>query len=142
MTVKQSKATWIYKQQRSHLPAEPKIDIKYKNLPALHDSIRDAQGVDAAQTFNSTVSASLDGLTTSLEQAKGDVNNAVATLTGQEVSTGANDLDLDALGGDEDELDLGMDDFDAEDDSGGDEGDFDLGLEPDEEEVDLGRGRR
>ncbi len=119
-------------------------DIKYKNLPALHDSIRDAQGVDAAQSFNTTVTSSLDELTTSLETAKGDVNNAVAELTGQEVSTDG-DLDLDAIDGGEelggDDLDLDLDaelDFDGGDE---DEG-FDVDIEPEDDEIDLGRSRR
>jgi uncharacterized protein (DUF1330 family) len=117
-------------------------DIKYKNLPALHDSIRDAQGVDAAQTFNTSVSSSLDELTTSLEAAKGDVNNAVATLTGQEVAADG-DLDLDSMDGEEADLDIDLD-LDAELDlGGGDEGeDFDMDLEADDEEIDLGRERR
>lgn len=117
-------------------------DIKYKELPALHDSIRNAQGVDQAESFNTSLISSLDSLTSSLEQAKSDVNNAVAELTGQEIA-GPGDLDLDDLGGDElgmddgmgDELDLGMGD-----ELGGD--DFDLDLEPDDEDVDLGRERR
>jgi len=123
-------------------------DIKYKSLPALHDSIRDAQGVESAESFNTSVSSSLDALTSSLEQAKGDVNNAVASLTGQEVAMGDGDLDLDSFdGGDEmggeEELDLGMGDMGDElggDELGGDE--FDLDLEADDEEIDLGRERR
>ena len=120
-------------------------DIKYKELPALHDSIRNAQGVDAAQSFNASVSNSLDELTTSLEGAKGDVNNAVAELTGQEVSAGPNDLDLDGLDGAEGEMDLDLDaelnfDGDAEEEMPAD--DFDMDLEADDEEIDLGRERR
>jgi len=119
-------------------------DIKYKELPALHDSIRNAQGVDAAEAFNTALTGSLDTLTSSLEGTKSDVNNAVAELTGQEVaSTG--DLDLDGLeGGDElgGELDLGMgDEMDMDLDLDGAD-DFDLDLEADDEEVDLGRERR
>lgn len=119
-------------------------DIKYKELPALHDSIRDSQGVDAATSFNEQLTASLDELTTSLESAKGDVNNAVAELTGEEVAaTGAGDLDLDDFeGGDEIEGEAEFDmDIDAELDlDGGD--DFEIAPEEDDEEVDLGRERR
>jgi len=120
-------------------------DIKYKELPALHDSIRNAQGVDAAEAFNTQLTGSLDTLTSSLETTKVDVNNAVAELTGQEVASSAGDLDLDDFeGGDEmgGELDLGMgdDEMGMGDELGGDE--FDLDLEADDEEIDLGRERR
>jgi len=119
-------------------------DIKYKSLPALHDSIRNAQGVDAAQEFNTSVSSSLDMLTGSLETAKSDVNNAVAGLTGQEIA-GPNDLDLDDFEGGDDmgmDDDMGMggvDDMDMDLGLDDNEPDFDLDIEP---EVDLGRERR
>ena len=110
-------------------------DIKYKELPALHDNIRSSQGVDAAETFNTTLTASLDELTSSLEAAKIEVNNAVAVLTGEEVSS-EGDLDLDDIEG-EDELDMDLD-FDDE----GDDMDFDMEIAPDEEEIDMGRAER
>ena len=56
-------------------------DIKYKELPALHDSIRNAQGVEQAQSFNDSLTMSLEELTSSLEAAKSEVNSAVAVLT-------------------------------------------------------------
>ena len=118
-------------------------DIKYKELPALHDSIRNAQGVDAAESFNAQLVTSLDEVTASLESAKGDVNNAVAELTGEEVATGAGDLDLDDFGG-EPEMDMDIDaelDLDGELEAG-DDTEFDVDLETDDEEVDLGRERR
>jgi len=116
-------------------------DIKYKELPALQDSIRGAQGVDAATTFNSSVTDSLDTLTQSLESAKADVDNAVATLTGQEISTGEDDLDLDGLESSSDEeMDIDLD-FDG--DAGEDDDSFDMEMEPEmDDEVDLGRARR
>jgi hypothetical protein len=110
-------------------------DIKYKELPALHDSIRNAQGVDAAEAFNTSLTGSLDLLTSSLESTKGDVNNAIAVLTGQEVA--GSDLDLDDF---EDDDDAGLDD---EMDLGDEDAEFDLDFEPEEEvDVDIGRGRR
>ncbi len=123
-------------------------DIKYKELPALHDSIRNAQGVESAEAFNTSLTASLEELTGSLESAKGEVNNAVAILTGQEVSDIGGDIDLDGLEGEEDgELDMDLDfdddglggDMGMDDEMGGD--DFDMDLE-DEEDIDLGRARR
>ena len=119
-------------------------DIKYKELPALHDSIRNAQGVESAESFNTQLTGSLDALTSSLEQAKGDVNNAVAELTGQEVAMGAGDLDVDALDGEADidaEMDLDLDaELDLDGEMAGD--DFEVDVEADDEEVDLGRERR
>ena len=113
-------------------------DIQYKELPALHDSIRNSQGVAEAEQFNATVLDSLQTLTQSLEVAKADVNNAVATLTGQEVASAVNDLDMDDLDG---EMDVDMD-MEVGDD--GDLGaEFDMEFEPDDEEVgELGRERR
>lgn len=112
-------------------------DIKYKELPALHDSIRNSQGVEAAEEFNNSLSSVLDELNASLEGSKKEVNNAIAVLTGQEVAS-PSDLDVDELGGEE-EMDMSGDM-----DLGGDEEiDFDLDLEDeDEDEVDLGRERR
>ena len=123
-------------------------DIRYKELPALQDSIRSSQGVEQAESFNSVVLASLEGLTAALESSKTDINNAVAGLTGEEMPMGDGDLDLDSVeaGGElnmDDELDMDMDlglDDEMGDMGGGD--DFDMDLEPDEEVVDLGRERR
>ena len=129
---------------------EKLADIKYKELPALQDSIRNAQGVEQADSFNTQLTSSLDSLNSALEQARGDVNNAVAELTGQEVAGGAGDLDVDAFGaGDDmgmggDDMGMGGDDLgmgdEMGDELGGDE--FDLDLETDDDEVDLGRERR
>jgi len=122
-------------------------DIRYKELPALTDSIRGSQGVESANLFNQSVLGSLDGLTGSLEQAKGEIDNAVAGLTGESVT---GDLDLGGM----DDMDTGMDDMDMDDDLGidndmapeddlGDDFDLDFGDEADaEEEIDLGRSRR
>lgn len=121
-------------------------DIKYKELPALHDSIRNAQGVDSAESFNTSLTSSLDSLTSALETAKADVNNAVAELTGQEVAAGAGDLDLDSIEGGEEDMDIDMGEPEDEGlpgiDDAGDDMDFDLDLEDDDEEIDLGRERR
>jgi len=117
-------------------------DIKYKELPALNDSIRNAQGVQASEAFNSQLTSSLDELTTSLETAKGEVNNAVAALTGEEVAA-PGDLDLDGLDGGDEEIDVDLDlDAELNFDEPSDEGDFDLDLEADDDEIDLGRKRR
>lgn len=119
-------------------------DIKYKELPALHDSIRNSQGTDAAEQFNSSLVGSLDLLTSSLETAKKDVNNAIAVLTGQEVA-GEGDLNLDDFDMGDEGGDLGDEGGDLGDmgDEGEDTGDeFDLDFETDDSDVDLGRARR
>ncbi len=117
-------------------------DIKYKELPALHDNIRDAQGVEAAQEFNETIVSSLDELTAALEEAKKNVDNAVYLLTGEEMPAGEGDLDLDNLEGDEEDLDLDLDDEDLDTDDDADNEDFDLDYEEEDEDLDLGRKRR
>lgn len=115
-------------------------DIRYKELPALQDSIRNSQGVEEASAFNDTVLTSLEQLTGSLETAKVEINNAVATLTGSELAPMDGDLDLDDMeGGMGDEM--GMDDMGMDDDLGG-EFDMDFEEEPQEEFTDLGRARR
>ncbi len=119
-------------------------DIQYKELPALQDSIRNSQGVEAADSFNTSLLSSLGALTGALESAKSDVSNAIAVLTGQEVALGDDDLDLDAMDGAGD-MDMGMGGDELDLDMGVDDGEpgFDMDLEPDEDEVvDLGRGRR
>ena len=115
-------------------------DIQYKELPALHDSIRNSQGVAEAEQFNSTVLDSLQTLTQSLETAKADVNNAVAALTGQEVASAVGDLDIDGLEGDEMDMDMNPDD-EFGDEGLGDE--FDMEFEPEDDMMgDVGRERR
>lgn len=110
-------------------------DIKYKELPALHDSIRNSYGIDAAKQFNEQLIGSLGSITDALESAKVDVDNAVAVLTGQEVA-GELDLDLDGLESDED-------DAEHEVDTDSDEDEFDLDFEEeDEDEANIGRERR
>jgi len=116
-------------------------DIKYKELPALHDSIRNSQGVQEAEAFNTAVTESLDMLTQSLETAKGDVNNAVATLTGQEVASAVGDLDVDGLEGDEMDMDMNPDDEMGMDADLGDEFDMEFEKEDDMPGT-IGRARR
>jgi len=114
-------------------------DIQYKELPALHDSIRNSKGVEEAQEFNASLLDSLSTLTQALESAKMDVNNAVAQLTGQELSLGDGDLDMDNIEGDVDiDADLSM----GGDEGLGDEFDMDFEEEPDTDMIDMGRGRR
>jgi hypothetical protein len=118
-------------------------DIQYKELPALQDGIRKEMGVDTATQFNDAVLSSLQSLTGALEQARTDLTNAVAMLTGDE-TVGTGDLDLDGIDGEMDvDADLDLD-VDADMDDEGDE-DFDLDFEEepeDEELMDLGREKR
>ena len=115
-------------------------DIRYKELPALNDSIRNSQGVEEATAFNDTVLASLEELTGSLETAKVEINNAVATLTGAEIAPMGGDLDFDNMDGEiEGDFELGGDDAELG-------GEFDMDFEtddaPEEEFTDLGGDRR
>mgnify|MGYP006282626341 CR=1 FL=1 len=118
-------------------------DIQYKELPALQDGIRKEMGVDTATQFNDAVLSSLQSLTGALEQAKTDLSNAVAMLTGDE-QVGTGDLDLDDIDG---EMDVDADvDMDVDADLGREVGDEDFDLdfeeEPEDELMDLGRDKR
>ncbi len=126
-------------------------DIRYKELPALNDSIRNSKGVEEANSFTETVLGSLESLTGSLETAKMEINNAVSGLTGGEMTPMGGDLDMDDMEGDIDidaDLEMGGDDMGMGGDDmgmGGDDMDlgdeFDMDFE-DEDELDLGRARR
>jgi len=128
---------------------EKLADVQYKELPALQDSIRNNQGVEAASSFSDTVLDSLQTLTSSLESAKNDLNNAVNVLTGDEVAPVGGDLDLDGLEGEgEGDLELGGDDdIDLGDDEIDLGGEFDMDFDADVEDTDPdftdpGRDRR
>jgi len=111
-------------------------NIQYKELPALHDSIRNTHGASEAQQFSDSVTTSMSTLTQNLEEAKNSVNSAVNVLTGEESGM---DLDIgdEGLGdelGDDDDVDLGDEfqmDFEEEPD-----------LEAEADLTDYGRERR
>jgi hypothetical protein len=104
-------------------------DMQYKDLPSLVEMMRNEVGVNEAQTFLDSQTATLSGLLVALEQAKADATAAMAPLTGESV------VSPDEFGGEPD-LDAGVDNDtppmpDSEEDI----------TEPDLE-PDLGRERR
>lgn len=58
-------------------------DMMVKELPALVDSIQSEMGVNESQQFSQMASAALQSANQSLMQAKGDLQNALNTITGQ-----------------------------------------------------------
>lgn len=66
---------------------EQTSEMLYKELPALTDSIKYELSTEKAQTFNQTAAAGLQGLLESLQTSKGQMDTALAGLTGQ--ATGA-----------------------------------------------------
>ena len=117
---------------------EQTTSIQFKDLPALVDQIRNEVGYDQATQFNTDATTALSGLVQNLQQAKGQLEQALGVVTGQAPTVPGTDLGSPAaeLGselppvGDEEELDLDVDvDVDAEE-------------EPSSLETSLGRGKR
>ncbi len=61
---------------------EDASEMQFKDLPALVDSIRNQVGMDQANAFNATVSSSMQGLITSLQGTKQQLETAVSAATG------------------------------------------------------------
>jgi hypothetical protein len=62
---------------------EQTSEMLYKELPALTDSIKYELSTEKAQAFNQTAAAGLQGLLESLQASKGQMDTALAGLTGQ-----------------------------------------------------------
>lgn len=58
-------------------------ELQFKELPALVDSIKNQVGMEQAQQFNTDVTAALTALMQSLQQAKGQLDQALGVVTGQ-----------------------------------------------------------
>jgi hypothetical protein len=67
---------------------EQTSEMLYKELPALTDSIKYELSPDKAQAFNQTAAAGLQGLLESLQASKGQMDTALAGLTGQATGAG------------------------------------------------------
>lgn len=96
-----------------------------EDLPPLTDSLRRSNSADAAASFNSAVSGSLNSLMDAVRSARESLANAVGSLSGQEPTpmgdTDSLDLDVEEPGADSDE-EFDLDDFEASDAAaGGDE---------------------
>ena len=112
---------------------EDVTEMKFKDLPALVDSIRNEVGMDQAQRYSTEVSAALDQLIACLQENKTAIEGAQGILTGQEpVVPGDGEGDVADLG---EPADMDMDmEVDAEADAE-EEPSSDL-------EASLGRARR
>ena len=79
---------------------EDVTEMKFKDLPALVDSIRNEVGMSQAQQYMTDASAALDSLISCLQETKNSIESAQGVITGQEpVVPGEDDdtgLDLDA----------------------------------------------
>lgn len=118
---------------------EQTTSIQFKDLPALVDQIRNEVGYDQATQFNTDATTALSGLVQNLQQAKGQLEQALGVVTGQSPQVPGTDL-----GAPSDELGA---ELDAELPPGGDEElDLDVDLDAEEEPsslaTTLGRGKR
>jgi len=62
---------------------EQTTSVQFKDLPALVDQIRNEVGYDQATQFNGDATAALSGLVQNLQQAKGQLEQALGVVTGQ-----------------------------------------------------------
>lgn len=111
---------------------EDVTEMKFKDLPALVDSIRNEVGMNQATQYMTDASSALDSLIACLQETKTSIEGAQGVLTGQEpVVPGEDETDLGLDTGLEDPADIEADaDVDAEE-----EPESDL-------EASLGRARR
>ena len=111
---------------------EDVTEMKFKDLPALVDSIRNEVGMTQAQQYMTDASAALDSLIVCLQETKTSIESAQGVITGQEpVVPGEGEAELD-LGEPQADTDV---DVDAEVDADAEEPASDL-------EASLGRARR
>jgi len=112
---------------------EDMIDLQYKDVPALADTMKGELGTDQAIQFKDAMGSALSTLADTLNSTKEQMDAAVAIVTGEEVASPMGDLEgIDT----EPELDMG------------DAGDVDTDIPmdaipvPDDMDSDLGRGKR
>ena len=113
---------------------ETATSIQFKDLPALVDQIRNEIGYEQATQFNSDATTALSGLVQNLQASKGQLEGALGVVTGQAPQVPGQELaapvagaELPAVG--DEELDLNIDVEEPEE-------------EPDSLETTLGRGKR
>jgi len=108
---------------------EDVTEMKFKDLPALVDSIRNEVGMNQAQQYMTDASAALDSLIACLQETKNSIESAQGVITGQEP----------VVPGEDDGLDLNQPEpMDTETDT-----EVDVEAEPESDlEASLGRARR
>jgi len=78
---------------------EDMIDLQYKDVPALADTMKGELGTDQAMQFKDAMSTALSTLSDTLTSTKEQMDAAVAIVTGEEVASPMGDLegvDMDA----------------------------------------------
>jgi len=112
---------------------EDMIDLQYKDVPALADTMKGELGTDQATQFKDAMGSAMATLSDTLNATKDQMDAAVAIVTGEEVASPMGDLEgIDT----EPELDMG------------DAGDVDTDIPmdaipvPDDMDADLGREKR
>lgn len=80
-------------------------EMQYKDLPAIVDQAKNDLGTEQAATFQQTASSLFTQLLTTMQDSKNQMDSALASLTGQEISVPGSDM-----APPEDDLGLGLDD--------------------------------
>ena len=112
---------------------EDMIDLQYKDVPALADTMKGELGTDQATQFKDAMGAALSTLADTLNSTKEQMDAAVAIVTGEEVASPMGDLEGVDMDGEID-MDADMDtDLPA---------DMDTIPVPDDMDADLGREKR
>lgn len=116
---------------------EDMIDLQYKDVPALADTMKGELGTDQASQFKDAMSSAMATLSDTLNSTKEQMDAAVAIVTGEEVESPMGDLE----GVD---MEPEMDDMDDMGDA--DDVDTDIPMDaipvPDDMDADLGREKR
>lgn len=121
---------------------EDMVDLQYKDVPALADTMSREMGLDQANTFKTQMDSALGSLADQLNSSKTEMQTAVAVVTGEEMPSEMGELegvDAEPEMDVEPEVDANMDmDIDAEVPMD----DMDVEELGDIEEPELGRERR
>ena len=90
---------------------EDMIDLQYKDVPALADTMKGELGTDQAMQFKDAMGAALSTLAETLNTTKEQMDAAVAIVTGEEIASPMGDLEGVDMDADMD-MDIPMDDMD------------------------------
>lgn len=89
---------------------EDMIDLQYKDVPALADTMKGELGTDQAMQFKDAMGAALSTLAETLNTTKEQMDAAVAIVTGEEIASPMGDLEGVDMDGEVDmDADLPMD---------------------------------
>jgi hypothetical protein len=102
---------------------EDMIDLQYKDVPALADTMKGELGTDQAMQFKDAMGAALSTLAETLNTTKEQMDAAVAIVTGEEVASPMGDLEGVDMDGEVDmDMDMDMEPVPVPDDMGSDLG--------------------